>query len=63
LDSPVAGGVASGVAAMWQQFHSVRNTFWSWVFSLSQGEWLVLLIGVMVVGFLCLRGFGSRAGY
>lgn len=26
-------------------------------------EWALVLIGVIVVGFLCLRGFGSRSDY
>lgn len=26
-------------------------------------EWALLLIGVIVVGFFCLRGFGSRSKY
>ena len=26
-------------------------------------QWALVLIGAIVVGFLCLRGFGSRADY
>ena len=26
-------------------------------------EWALVLIGVIVVGFFCLRGFGSRSDY
>ncbi len=26
-------------------------------------EWALLLIGVVLVGYFCLRGFGSRSGY
>lgn len=26
-------------------------------------EWLWVLIGVVVVGVICLRGFGSRSSY
>ena len=26
-------------------------------------EWALLLIGVIVVGLFCLRGFGSRSDY
>ena len=25
--------------------------------------WVLLLLGVIVVGFFCLRGFGSRSNY
>ena len=43
----------------WSSYHSVM----SWTGSLDKGEWLLVLIGGVVVGFLCLRGFGSRQGY
>ena len=26
-------------------------------------QWLILLLVVIVLGFFCLRGFGSRTGY
>jgi hypothetical protein len=26
-------------------------------------EWIYILVGAVVVGFLCLRGFGSRKDY
>lgn len=26
-------------------------------------EWLLVLVGVVVVGWVCLRGFGSRSSY
>ncbi|MEQ8786944.1 MAG: hypothetical protein RIC55_11620 [Pirellulaceae bacterium] len=26
-------------------------------------QWIFILIGAVVVGFLCLRGFGSRKDY
>lgn len=26
-------------------------------------EWLLILVGVVVVGWVCLRGFGSRSSY
>lgn len=30
---------------------------------LNMREWLFVLIGVVVVGLVCLRGFGSRSSY
>lgn len=30
---------------------------------LTQQQWFIVLCGVVIVGFLCLRGFGSRANY
>ena len=26
-------------------------------------QWLMLLVAAVVLGFFCLRGFGSRSGY
>ena len=26
-------------------------------------EWVLILLGLVVVGFLCMRGFGSRSDY
>jgi hypothetical protein len=26
-------------------------------------EWAIILLSMIVVGFVCLRGFGSRSGY
>ena len=26
-------------------------------------EWVFVLMGLIVVGFLCMRGFGSRSNY
>ena len=31
--------------------------------SMDTQEWMLVLIGVIVVGFLCMRGFGSRSQY
>jgi hypothetical protein len=39
------------------------NTLMQWTNRLSSQQWLYVLIGVTVVGALCLRGFGSRKNY
>ncbi len=26
-------------------------------------EWLLVLVGVIIVGLMCLRGYGSRSNY
>lgn len=31
--------------------------------SVDAQEWLLVLLGVIVVGLFCLRGFGSRSRY
>ena len=30
---------------------------------LNSQEWGLILAAMIIVGFLCLRGFGSRSGY
>jgi hypothetical protein len=34
-----------------------------WLDTLSEREWFILLLGVLIVGAMCLRGFGSRKNY
>jgi hypothetical protein len=34
-----------------------------WVYSLDPQSTLLVLLGALVLGFLCLRGFGSRNTY
>ena len=36
---------------------------WSWCNRLNQQEWLLLLLVGCFLGFLCMRGFGSRKSY
>ena len=31
--------------------------------SMGTQEWVLALVGVIIVGFFCLRGFGSRSKY
>ena len=44
---------------MWRYYHDVMN----WFASLDRQEWLVVLAIGMVLGFLCMRGYGSRSNY
>jgi hypothetical protein len=34
-----------------------------WVLSLDRQEWLIVLLVVTVIGFFCMRGYGSRSNY
>jgi hypothetical protein len=34
-----------------------------WIDGLDRQEWLLVLIAVVIAGFLCLRGMGSRRQY
>ncbi len=33
------------------------------IYQLGQWEWFAVLIGVLIAGVLCMRGFGSRTEY
>lgn len=41
----------------------VVHTVLRYLEDLTLREWLWVLIGVVVVGVICLRGFGSRSSY
>ena len=42
---------------------SFLNTLSQWTNRLTSQQWLYVLIGVTIVGAMCLRGFGSRKNY
>jgi len=44
------------VGHLWREVMRVVN-------SMGTQEWVLVLVGVIVVGFFCLRGFGSRSQY
>ncbi len=45
---------------MW---YTAVNTVTRWADSLTSTQWFCVLIGVLVLGALCLKGFGMRARY
>jgi hypothetical protein len=34
-----------------------------WVSGLDKQDWLLVLAGALVIGFIALQGFGSRSNY
>jgi hypothetical protein len=44
---------------MWRYYHNTMD----WFNSLDRQEWLAVLMIGMVLGFLCMRGYGSRSNY
>ncbi|MCH7751680.1 MAG: hypothetical protein IH898_05940 [Planctomycetes bacterium] len=42
-------------------FQSLLRSIWNWLNSLDYQEWFLLLGIVAALGFLCMRGFGSRS--
>ena len=48
---------------MWNQIERVLGPLFRSCSSLSRYEWIAVFVGVLIVGYLCMRGFGSRANY
>ena len=48
---------------MWDYVNSAVQTVLGWGGTLDKGQWLMVLVGVVIVGAVCLRGFGSRSSY
>lgn len=48
---------------LFDKINSAPGDTWSWFNSLSRDEWFVVLAVVTLLGFLCMRGFGSRSSY
>ena len=44
---------------MWRYYDSLM----SWLDTLNEREWFILLVAVLIMGAMCLRGFGSRKNY
>ncbi len=44
-------------------FNHVWEMILAWAGRLDRQEWLVVLSVGMCFGFLCMRGYGSRANY
>jgi hypothetical protein len=52
LYDKLCGSVGEGISSGWQ-----------WVNQLDRQEWLMLLLVTAILGFVCMRGFGSRSSY
>ncbi|TWT36160.1 hypothetical protein KOR34_10590 [Posidoniimonas corsicana] len=46
-----------------ERLNNVPGDTWRWFNTLSRDEWMIVLAAVTVLGFLCMRGFGSRSSY
>ena len=45
---------------MWKEYYL---DVMRWVTSLDKQESLLMLVVVTIIGFFCMRGFGSRSNY
>jgi hypothetical protein len=48
---------------MWHKIESMVTPIVNSVFWLDRQQWIMVFFGALVVGFLCMRGFGSRTKY
>jgi hypothetical protein len=48
---------------MWNYLSSLYNQLMNYANRLSPQEWVIVLVITLVLGVLCLRGFGSRSNY
>ena len=55
--------VNRGQTTMWYQIERHLEPFFRFCCSLSRQEWIVVFVGALIVGYFCMRGFGSRANY
>ncbi|HZZ28033.1 MAG TPA: hypothetical protein VFE46_08530 [Pirellulales bacterium] len=43
--------------------NDIFNHAFQWMNRLDRQDWMLVLIAAVILGFLCLRGFGSRTNY
>lgn len=48
---------------MWNYLQTLANTALKSADGMNPKQWMLACAVLMVVGFLCLRGFGSRSNY
>jgi hypothetical protein len=48
---------------MWSQVQNAVAPLFRWSGNLSESQWFLILVAVVVVGLVVLRGYGSRASY
>ena len=48
---------------MWDYFFSYGDKIYRSIGHLDRSYWIMILVGVLAVGFFCMRGFGSRTNY
>lgn len=44
---------------MYDFYHSAMRS----IERFNSQDWMLVMIGAVIIGFFCLRGFGSRSGY
>lgn len=49
--------------AIFEWYDSMMSGTWNWFNTLSREEWMLVLGVSAACGFLCMKGFGSRANH
>ena len=57
------GGLAMSLALFGGYVSEAWNGALGWVNHLDRNAWLIVLCCAVVIGTMCLRGFGSRSDY
>jgi hypothetical protein len=48
---------------MWYQIESFLSPIFRQMNSLDRQQWIFVFVAALVMGFICMRGFGSRTKY
>jgi hypothetical protein len=48
---------------MWHKIDRALDPLFQLGCSLSRHEWIALFVVALIIGYFCMRGFGSRANY
>ena len=48
---------------MWDTIWGFGDTIMQHTGRLDRTQWLVVFVCIVVIGFVCMRGFGSRSNY
>ena len=48
---------------MWNHVQNAVSSTFKWSGNLSESQWFLVLVAVVIVGLFFLRGYGSRANY
>lgn len=48
---------------MWNYFFAIGEFFNRNILALDRTQWMWVSVALVVLGFVCMRGFGSRTNY
>lgn len=48
---------------VFEKLNTASAETWNWFNTLTRDEWMIVLVLVTALGFLCMRGYGSRSSF